>query len=59
MFHFFLSTFQIEFGDILSEIGVREPQPEASEALTKFGETHRLVEKKGIDMLRSIKQVRI
>ena len=46
-----------EFGDIFSTIGVREPQPEASLAFSKFGETHRLIEKKGIQMLRSIKVV--
>jgi hypothetical protein len=46
-----------EFGDIFSTIGVREPQPEASLAFSKFGETHRLIEKKGIEMLRSIKAV--
>lgn len=48
---------ETEFGDIFSTIGVREPQPEASLAFSKFGETHRLIEKKGIDMLRSIKVV--
>ena len=46
-----------EFGDIFAQIGVREPQPQASEALSKFGEVHRSVEKKGIDMLRSVKTV--
>jgi len=46
-----------EFGDVFASIGVREPQPEASLAFTKFGDTHRLIEKKGIEMLRSIKLI--
>ena len=44
-----------EFGEIFSTIGVREPQPEASLTFSKFGEMHRSIEKKGIEMLKSIK----
>ncbi|CAG2122259.1 unnamed protein product, partial [Medioppia subpectinata] len=43
------------FGDIFAEIGVKEPQPQASEAFSKFGETHRSIEKSGQTMLSSIK----
>ncbi|XP_054164749.1 PRKCA-binding protein-like [Oppia nitens] len=43
------------FGDIFAEIGVREPQPQASEAFSKFGETHRSIEKAGLKMLSNIK----
>lgn len=43
------------FGDIFAEIGVREPQPQASEAFSKFGETHRSIEKEGIKMLKTVK----
>lgn len=44
-----------EFGEIFSSIGVREPQPEASLTFSRFGEMHRSIEKKGIEMLKSIK----
>lgn len=46
-----------QFGDVLTEIGCREKQPEAGEALRKFGECHRLFEKYGNDMLKSIKLI--
>ncbi|KAI1297178.1 PRKCA-binding protein [Halotydeus destructor] len=45
------------FGDVFAEIGVREPQPQASEAFSKFGETHRIIEKKGFEMLQSAKPI--
>ena len=45
------------FGDSFAEIGVREPQSQASEAFSKFGEAHRNMSKIGIDMLRNIKPV--
>lgn len=44
-----------EFGDVCTEIGCREKQPEAGEAFRKFGETHRLFEKYGLEMLNSIR----
>lgn len=44
-------------GDIFAAIGVREPQARASEAFTKFGQYHRLLERDGIKMLKSLKPV--
>uniref|UniRef100_A0A6G1S8F3 PRKCA-binding protein n=1 Tax=Aceria tosichella TaxID=561515 RepID=A0A6G1S8F3_9ACAR len=44
-----------EFGDVFTEIGCREKQPEAGEAFRRFGETHRLFEKYGLEMLNSIR----
>ncbi len=46
------------FGDVFAGIGVREPQPTASEAFTKFGEAHREIEKYAIKMLKTAKPVR-
>lgn len=46
-------------GDVFSEIGVRETNSMASEAFSKFGETHRSMERQTIDMLRSLKPVRL
>lgn len=47
------------FGDVFSVIGVREPQAAASEAFVKFAEAHRNIEKYGIQLLKTIKPVRI
>lgn len=44
-----------QFGDVFAEIGVREPQPRASEAFTKFGEAHRSIEKHGIKLLKTVR----
>lgn len=44
-------------GDAFAAIGVREPQPRASEAFSQFGSYHRQIEKDGIKMLKSIKPV--
>lgn len=44
-------------GDIFAGIGVREPQARASEAFTKFGQYHRLLERDGIKMLKALKPV--
>lgn len=38
-------------------IGVREPQPAASEAFVKFADAHRSIEKFGIRLLKTIKPV--
>ena len=38
-------------------IGVREPQPNASEAFTTFGEAHREIERHAIKMLKTVKPV--
>ncbi|GFV69676.1 PRKCA-binding protein [Trichonephila clavipes] len=43
------------FGDVFASIGVREPQPRASEAFTKFGEAHRTMERLGIKFLKTVK----
>lgn len=42
---------------MFSSIGVREPQPAASEAFSKFGEAHREMEKFAIKMLKTVKPV--
>lgn len=46
------------FGDVFSVIGVREPQPAASEAFVKFADAHRSIEKFGIHLLKTIKPVK-
>ncbi len=45
------------FGDVFAGIGVREPQPNASEAFTTFGEAHREIERHAIKMLKTVKPV--
>ncbi|ESO98636.1 hypothetical protein LOTGIDRAFT_226522 [Lottia gigantea] len=52
---FELSQSHKAFGDVFNSIGVREPQPAASEAFTKFGEAHREMEKFAIKMLKTVK----
>lgn len=47
------------FGDAFAGIGVREPQPRASEAFRAFGDYHRLMEKNGVQTLKTIKPVSI
>lgn len=42
------------FGTTFASIGVREPQPRASEAFSQFGEAHRQMEKLGIKMLKNV-----
>lgn len=54
------STFELSqshkaFGDVFSSIGVREPQPAASEAFSQFGEAHRSMERYAIKMLKTVK----
>ncbi|KAL4709706.1 hypothetical protein ACJJTC_007437 [Scirpophaga incertulas] len=44
-------------GDIFAAIGVREPQARASEAFSKFGQYHRLLERDGIKMLKALKPI--
>jgi len=46
------------FGDVFANIGCREPQPQASEVFTTFGEAHRSIERYAIKMLKTIKPVR-
>lgn len=43
------------FGDVFTEIGCKEKQPEVGEALRKFGESHRMFEKFGLEMLTKVK----
>ena len=43
---------------MFASIGVREPQPSASEAFSTFGEAHRTIEKHTITMLKKVKPVR-
>ncbi|CAG0919738.1 unnamed protein product [Notodromas monacha] len=43
---------QRSFGEAFSSIGVREPQPRASEVFTTFGEYHRLTEKTAYSFLQ-------
>lgn len=50
-------TCHAAFGDVFSVIGVREPQPAASEAFVKFADAHRSIEKFGIRLLKTIKPV--
>ncbi|KAL2725317.1 PRKCA-binding protein isoform X1 [Vespula squamosa] len=45
------------FGDTFAAIGVREPQPRASEAFRQFGEQHRQMEKFGVIMLKTLKPI--
>ncbi|XP_062918689.1 PRKCA-binding protein [Mobula hypostoma] len=52
---FELSQTHRAFGDVFSIIGVREPQPAASEAFVKFAEAHRSIEKFGIRLLKTVK----
>ncbi|VTJ91902.1 Hypothetical predicted protein [Marmota monax] len=50
-----LSQTHRAFGDVFSVIGVREPQPAASEAFVKFADAHRSMEKFGVRLLKTIK----
>jgi len=52
---FELSQSHKAFGDVFAAIGVREPQPAASEAFTHFGEAHREIEHYAISMLKTCK----
>ncbi|XP_072890056.1 PRKCA-binding protein [Hemitrygon akajei] len=52
---FELSQTHRAFGDVFSIIGVREPQPSASEAFVKFADAHRSIEKFGIRLLKTVK----
>jgi hypothetical protein len=54
---FTLFIYSTAFGDTFAEIGVREPQPRASEVFRQFGDYHRQMEKYGIKMLKSVKPV--
>ncbi|XP_012278687.1 PRKCA-binding protein isoform X2 [Orussus abietinus] len=45
------------FGEAFATIGVKEPQPRASEAFRSFGDQHRQMEKFGVAMLKSVKPI--
>ncbi|CAH0381161.1 unnamed protein product [Bemisia tabaci] len=45
------------FGDAFAAIGVREPQPRASETFRQFGDCHRQMEKFGITTLKALKPI--
>lgn len=45
------------FGEIMSQIGVKEPQVRAGQAFTHFGEAHRELEKFAIDTLKQLRPV--
>ena len=47
----------VAFGDVFANIGCREPQPQASEVFTTFGEAHRNIERYAIKMLKTVKPV--
>ena len=47
------------FGETFAQIGVREPQPRASLAFTQFANYHRQIEKRGIEMVKQLKPVKI
>lgn len=46
-----------EFGNVFTEISCYEKQPEAVGAFRMFGETHRLFEKYGHEMLNSVRSI--
>jgi hypothetical protein len=46
-----------EFGDCFAAIGVREPQPQASEAFSHFGYAHQEVEKYAVKMVKKCRPV--
>ncbi|KAL8612601.1 PRKCA-binding protein [Nucella lapillus] len=52
---FELSQSHKAFGEVFSSIGMREPQPAASQAFTVFGEAHRSMERFALDMLRTLR----
>lgn len=59
MYQCFLNFFFIDFGDTFAEIGAREPQPRASEALVRFAEYHRQMERQGLLLIKALKPVNI
>ncbi|ESO07936.1 hypothetical protein HELRODRAFT_75092, partial [Helobdella robusta] len=50
-----LSLAHREFGDVFSSIGVREPHHQASLVFSKFGDTHRELEKNALTAIKAIK----
>ncbi len=54
---FELSSIHKAFGNTFASIGAREPQLNASEAFTKFGESHRQIDKYALTLLDKLKPV--
>ncbi|XP_046660469.1 PRKCA-binding protein-like isoform X3 [Homalodisca vitripennis] len=55
---FFLLLKQYKaFGDVFAGIGVREPQPRASEVFNQFGNYHRQMAKLGVAALEALKPI--
>lgn len=48
----------LDFGQILSQIGVKEPQVRAGEAFSQFAEAHRDMEKFAISTMKTLRPVR-
>lgn len=44
---------------MFAEIGAREPQPRASQALVRFAEYHRQMERQGLMLVKALKPVNI
>ncbi|XP_048487253.1 PRKCA-binding protein isoform X3 [Plutella xylostella] len=55
--HFDLSQSYTCVGDMFSCVGVREPQPRASEAFTKLGQAHRALAADTVAMLKALKPI--
>ena len=53
--YFSLCKVHRDFGDVFSEIGIREPHENASNAFLKFSESHREFEKSGFKLLKTLK----
>ncbi len=54
---FELSTTHKAFGDLFASIAAREQQRKASDAFSKFGESHRQVDKFAHTLLNTLKPV--
>lgn len=46
-----------QFGLVFTEIGCREKQPQAYEAFRSFGETHRAMDKYGVELLNEARDI--
>jgi hypothetical protein len=47
------------FGDAFANIGAREPQKNASEAFTKFGDAHRQTDRYAMALFQTVRPVHI
>lgn len=55
--YYALSQTHKAFGDAFAEIGVKELQPRAAEAFTKFGNVHRAMERCALDFMRKARPI--